>query len=273
MRSALLRGREHQVYGWTEIIGDGPVAAAISIGGARKTYGHTDPNEDAAGVGWGPGGAVLVVGDAHDGFEASEVLAEHLLTAPAPQWADDADLLDVAHWPRYALAALCDANADVLRERGARAGFASSTTLTLAVVQPEAGQLHYAAMGDSHLFVVGPSGAREVGGVVTRAQKSSFLGHAPFDVDGLGEIARVGSESLADAHCVVAVTDGLSERGIGVEDPVPSVLDAAQTARRAEPALRPMVLARAISEIALAAQREQKAGDNVGIAACWIPER
>jgi hypothetical protein len=272
MRSALLRGREHHTYGWTDLIADGPVATAISIGGAPKTYGHTDPNEDAAGAGWGPSGAVLAVADAHDGFEAAEVLVEHLLTAPAPQWADDADLLDGDHWQRYALAALCDGNAEVLRERSSRAGFASSATLTLAVVQPASNRLLFAAMGDSLLFAVGADGAREIGPVETHAHKSTFLGQQTFSVEVLTRIARIGEVPLDDAFCVVAVTDGLSEHGIGVKDPADAVAEAALAARRAEIALRPSSFARGVSEVALAAQRDQQAGDNVAVAVWWRPD-
>ena len=267
MRSALLRGREHHTYGWTETVGEGPVAAALSIGGARKRYAHTDPNEDAAGIGWGSAGSVLVVADAHDGFEASEVLVEHLLGTPAPHWVDDPEALDAEHWQRHAVAALCDANAEVLQERTSHGGVESSSTLTLAVVRPDAGQLLHAAMGDSHLFVVDGDGAREIAPVV---HKSWFMGQQPVTPVELAPIVRIGLEPLADARCVVAVTDGISEQGIGLEDPAAAILEAARSAAASEPPLRAMALARAVAEAALDAQRKHEAGDNVGVAVCWL---
>ena len=68
------------------------------------------------------------------------------------------------------------------------------------------------------------------------------------------------------------MTDGLSEDGIGVKDPGAAVGAAALAAAQADAALRPSVLARAVSEAALAAQREQQAGDNVGVAVWWRPD-
>ena len=269
MRSAILRGREHHAYGWIEAVGEGPTAAALSIGGAPKPYAHTDPNEDAAGIGWGSCGSMIVVADAHDGFEASEVLIEHLLGTTAPHWVDGPEAPDADQWQRHAIAALCDANAEILRERTARAGFASTSTLTLAVARPDEGHLLHAAMGDSHLFLVGPAGAREIAPVV---HKSRFLGQEPVTSDALAPIVRVGLEPLGDAWAVVAVTDGLSERGIGVEDPAAAVHAAARKTALADPPLRALTLARAVAEAALDAQQKQDAGDNVGVAACWLAE-
>ncbi len=252
------------------MVGEGPVAAGISIGGARKTYGHTDPNEDAAGVGAGTAGSVLVVADAHDGFEASEVLVEHLVGTPAPHWVDAQDAPDAEHWQRHAVAALCDANDEIQRERTSGAGFASSSTVSLAVVRPDLDRLLYAAMGDSHLFLVGREAAREIGPVV---HASRFLGQEPFTAESLAPIARTGLEPLGDARCVVAVTDGISERNIGVEDPAAAVFEAAVAAALADPAMRAMALARGVCEAALAAQRSNRAGDNVAAAVCWLGDR
>ena len=60
MRSAILCGREHARLGAIDLIAEGPVAIAISLGGASKVYPHTDPNEDAAlfAVADGGGGGV-----------------------------------------------------------------------------------------------------------------------------------------------------------------------------------------------------------------------
>jgi hypothetical protein len=78
---------------------------------------------------------------------------------------------------------------------------------------------------------------------------------------------RSGREALGDARAVVLVTDGLSERGIGVSDPAAAVLAAADHAA-AEPhrARRPLEAARRLLELALAAQSRQRAGDNVAAA-------
>ena len=107
MRGALLRGREHHTQGWLEVVGDGAVAAAISLGGAPKRYAHADPNEDAAGIGTGASGHLILAADAHDGFEASEVLVGHLLENPGPHWCDEGLGTTPDAWSRHAIAALC----------------------------------------------------------------------------------------------------------------------------------------------------------------------
>ena len=267
MRSALLRGRDFQTYGQTDVVGEANAAAALSIGGARKRYAHTDPNEDAAGFGVGDHGCVLVVADAHDGFEASEVLVESLLANPAPNWTDDDDAPDDARWQRYALAALCDANDDVLRERSSRGGFESTSTLTMALIRPEADRIYHVAVGDSLLFAIEAGGtAREL---APSEHRPSFLGNTPLTAEQLAPATRIGSEVLGDVLGLVAVTDGLSERGIGVEVPADAVTAAVTLALAAEPPVRAMTMARAVSEAALAAQVGNKAGDNVGVAVYW----
>ena len=65
-------------------------------------------------------------------------------------------------------------------------------------------------------------------------------------------------------------TDGLSERGIGVSDPRAAAATAVAEAARVDAARRPLTAARRLAELALAAQREQRAGDNVATAVCWL---
>ena len=47
MRTATLIGRDHHVIGALAAVAEGPAAITLSRGGARKTYEHTEPNEDA----------------------------------------------------------------------------------------------------------------------------------------------------------------------------------------------------------------------------------
>jgi len=271
MRTALLRGRDHHTIGMVDVVGDAWAAAAISIGGAPKRYAHTDPNEDAAGYCVADAGTVLVVGDAHDGFEASEVLADHLLTHPAPQWCDAGLGIDAARWSRHVIAALCDANEDALRESRDRGGFESSSTLTLALVRPDLGRLAYASVGDSLLLVVDADGTREVGNASGGPGHDTFLGRRSIAPDVLARRVRTGVLTLEGVEGVVAATDGLSERGIGCEDPAAATARAADAARGATAPVRAMTFARAVAEEALAAQRTHGAGDNIGVAACWLP--
>jgi len=266
VRSALLRGREHLELGAVELVAEGRAAIALSRGGALKRYAHTDLNEDCAAFARGHHGLLLAVADGHSGFEASELVVEHLLANPAPQWTDDAESPDAQSWARHALATLCDANAEILAERsGASSG--SSTTLCLALLLPESGLLLHAAIGDSHIFLVQPTHSVDLAG---RSEPVSFLGDDEVSPQQLAARMTVGAESLADARAIVLVTDGLSERGIGVADPAAAVEAAACETAAADPELCPAILARKVCERALGAQRRQRAGDNIGIAVAWL---
>jgi serine/threonine protein phosphatase PrpC len=266
VRSALLRGREHLDFGAIDTIAEGDAAIALSPGGARKSYPHTDPNEDAAAFAIGAGGTLVAVADGHRGFEASEVLLEHLIAHPAPQWTLPGGV-DPAAWPRHALAALCDANAEVLRERVARAEGGSRTTLALALALPARGTLLYAAIGDSHLFRVGP------GGVVDLADAGDadahFLGHGEETTDGLAGKCRIDAVPLGDALAFVLATDGISEHHVGLADPAAAVREAVEKARSAAPDLRALEAARRLVEMALDAHRRNPSGDNIAVAVLW----
>lgn len=267
MRSALLRGREHHHLGSVDVVAEGPAAVAISIGGAPKSYAHTDPNEDAAAFALGPAGRLVAVADGHRGFEASEVILEHLLEHPAPHWTAPGGVTPDA-WSRHALAAVADANAAVLGEGALPGESHARTTLALAVVRPEEDALLFACIGDSLLFRVGAAGVEEL--APPAEAEGYFLGHGPESVDSLEKKCRVGSAPLADTVALVAVTDGLSERHVGVEDPPAAVAEALAAAAAARAPLRPGVLARALCERALAAHRRNPSGDNVAAAVLWL---
>ncbi len=79
VKSALLRGRDHTRLGAIEVVAEGVLAIALSVGGFRKSYRHTDPNEDAAAFACGEGGLVVAVADGHGGAVASEAALERLL--------------------------------------------------------------------------------------------------------------------------------------------------------------------------------------------------
>jgi serine/threonine protein phosphatase PrpC len=271
VRSALLRGREHLEIGAIDAVAEGPVAIAISMGGAKKAYAHTDPNEDAAFFSVGNAGILAAVADAHGGFEASEVVLEHLLSHPGPQWVE-AGGVTPASWSRHALAAVCDANAEIVQERLDTATGKSRTTLTMALVVPEADVLLYACFGDSHLFRVRPGGLVDLAEGETAMGLESFLGHGEETPESLAEKCRIGMETLEDTIAVVLASDGLSEYQIGVENPGAVVFESIETARKAVPELRPLEASRSIVEAALTAHRRNASGDNVCAAVVWLED-
>lgn len=267
MRSALLRGREHLEFGALDLVAEGAAAIAISQGGHAKRYAHTDPNEDCAAFALGSEGLLLAVADGHSGFEAAELLLDHLLQHPAPQWTGPFDVPGPEQWRRHALAALCDANAEILREQADLTARTSRTTLCLAVALPRRGLLLHASVGDSHLFRVDASGVVDLshgGGPGT------FLGQGSETPESLSRHCRLGMEPLSGVRALVLASDGLSEKGIGVEDPPRAVVEAVEAAASEPPHLRPSALARRVGERALEAQRRQKAGDNVAVAVAWL---
>ena len=147
-----------------------------------------------------------------------------------------------------------------------REGGRSRTTLTLALALPSAGDLFYAAIGDSHLFAAYADEARELARPRSEPGPSSATAAV---TETLAEHARLGAFPLAGVRALVLASDGLSEEGIGVEDPA-AAIHAARLAVANEPAaLRSLALARAICDAACAAQRAQHSGDNI---ACAVME-
>ena len=267
MKTAVLRGREHLDIGLVDVIGEGGTAIALSRGGAPKTYGYTDPNEDVTAFALGSEGTLLAVADGHSGFEASEVVIEHLLAHPAPHWTDGAEPVGAA-WSRHAVATLCDANEEVLRERSRGFNFDSATTLASALVRPADNHLLILGVGDSHVFAVETTGSVKelaAGG----ARPTWFLGATNENPERLARRCRIEAHSLDGLQAILCCTDGLSEEGIGVEDPIAAVTSAFAYAAQAPPALRPLHLARGICELSNAAHREGRSGDNIGVAVHW----
>jgi serine/threonine protein phosphatase PrpC len=271
VRSALLRGREHLEIGAIDAVAEGPAAIAISMGGAKKTYTHTDPNEDSVFFAVGTAGTLVAVADGHRGFEAAEVVLEHLLAHPGPQWVEPGGVTP-ASWGRHALAAICDANGEILRERVDTEMGKSRTTLSLALVLPESNVLLYACVGDSHLFQVSPAGVAELTEVETTMGPDFYLGHGEETPESLAEKCRIGMEHLEDTIAVVLASDGLSEYQIGVEKPEDVVQESVEASRKAALGLRPLEASRTIVEAALAAQRRNSSGDNVCAAVVWLEE-
>jgi serine/threonine protein phosphatase PrpC len=266
VRSALLRGREHALLDAVDAVAEANVAIALSRGGAEKRYPHSEPNEDAAGFALGAEGAFIAVADGHGGFEASEVTLEQLLAGAAAQWTEAPAGLDAEGFRRQALAALFDANRAVRRESGTRS---PRTTVSFGVLLRDPPRLLHAAVGDSHLFVAGAEGVREV---APAAERVGFLGNPLESAEALAPLARIGAEPVVGLRAVVLVTDGLSEEGVGVADPAAAVAEAVRRAERARSGSKALELVRGLAETALAEHRRRRSGDNLAVAVLWLSE-
>jgi serine/threonine protein phosphatase PrpC len=265
MRTAFLRGREHLLTGAVAAVSEGTAAVSLSRGGASKRYAHVDPNEDAAAFARGPLGVLLAVADGHGGCEAAEAAIEDLLARRAPRWTGSAEAL-AAGWEVEALSALFDAHQAILGRTTRAGGETSRTTVCLALARFPEDFLGFAAIGDSHLFHV----STEVVDLNPARGRAVYLGWAPETPETLAQKCVVGSEGLSGTRALVLATDGLSEPGIGVDDPEGAVADAVARAGEAARDLRPLALARGLVEEALAAQRRRGSGDNVGCAVLWL---
>ncbi|MCZ6783444.1 MAG: protein phosphatase 2C domain-containing protein [Proteobacteria bacterium] len=279
MRSGFLRGRDHLELGAVGAIAEGSAAIAISRGGARKTYSYVDPNEDGAVFAIGEGGILVAVADGHDGAWGSERALEHLLVDCAPTWtAAAAPFGSPDAWREIALDALLSANVAILADAAERKLPTGPTTLSLALLRPGDDLLLHACMGDSHVFrAVSGGGAvhiEDLGWGHRDKRQTFFLGYGQENRERLEGKSRVGCIRLAQTRAVVLVTDGLSEKGIGVTDPAAAVEAEVVGVGTGEtdPELRPLELCKAVVGVALDAQRANQAGDNAACAVVWVED-
>lgn len=266
MKVALLRGRDHAAIGAVGEAGEGPVALALSRGGAAKPYPHVDPNEDAAACVHGTHGLLVAVADGHWGVRGAELAIESLLAAAAEAWTEGRER-SPDEWYQEALGALAAANEAVLGAQGPEQR--SRTTLSVGLARPARNLLVAASLGDSHLFRVGARAAVDCAGA-PRGRRLLFVGQQRLTTSALEREARIEIATLDDCEALVAATDGLSEEGIGVADPARTVHEALSAARTRPADERAAAAARGVVEAALAAHRTHAAGDNVAAAVAWL---
>jgi len=159
----------------------------------------------------------------------------------------------------------------VLSEAAERGAPTAPTTLAFALWRRQEGVVHGASVGDSHVFFSAPDETRDLARDVPRKRKrGDFLGRGALTEADAAEIVVLESATAADLLAVVLATDGLSERGIGVEDPPAEVQRAREHAWAADDEIRPLAVAKAVTALALGAQRQQQAGDNIACAVALI---
>ncbi len=271
MREAALFGCDHTELGALAAVAEGPAAITICRGGAAKTYSYADPNEDAALFVVTEHAVLLAVADGHDGHQGARAAIETLRDTCARDWCGASGPANAIEWQRAAARAVAHANHAVLAEAGARGTPPAPTTLAFALWRRAAAQVHGASVGDSHVFFSGATETLDLERNVTRAEKRGrFLGRGAIeDADAAG-MTTCETTPAADVLALVLATDGLSERGIGVEDPPTEVHRAREHAWAADDEIRPLAIAKAVSAVALGAHRRQRAGDNIACAVALI---
>jgi serine/threonine protein phosphatase PrpC len=271
VKSALLLGRDHPVLGELAAVAEGPAAISLSRGGAQKTYDYVEPNEDATLFAVDEGGLFVAVADGHHGAGGSQAVLELLIEEYAPAWTGVSSLAPCAEtWRDVALGAMLACNHAVLAEAGAAKRPPAPTTLSFALVRPGEGLLAHAAIGDSHVFRVAVDEARDLGWAKGEQKRTYFLGYSAETAEGLVDKCVIGRTPLAGARAIVLVSDGLSERGIGVAEPDLAALRSVDAASGAAVELRALATAKNVSRTAMRAHREQNAGDNVCSAVIWL---
>jgi len=264
-RSALLCGREHTHLGEIGAVAEGPAAITLSRGGAAKRYRYTHPNEDASLFLLGGGGALIAVADGHWGSRGSELVLEHVRGRAESWTAPKAPAESESAWRDEALSLLQELNALLRDDASRRRIDPAPTTLSLALVRRDQAGLLYAGVGDSHLFAVQRDGVRGIS-----EPQRHFLGDRDLALEHVSEIAQVEYGSLAGIRAVVLATDGLTESGIGVDDPCAAVGAAVAEAESVRPSLRALATARALTKIGLEAHGKQRSGDNLACATLWL---
>lgn len=267
MRTALLRGREHTQLSAIATVAEDRAAIALSRGGAAKTYAYREANEDACAFALSDDALLVAVADGHWGSRGAVIVLERLLETHARRWTAATAAQLEERWTREAPEVALDLNASLLDESVAGVP-PGRTTLTLCVARPAEDLLLALAVGDSHFFRVEEGRAREI--VPVEEGRTGFLGDAGLDRESAGECVRAHTLRGADRGAVVLATDGLSEWGIGVENPPGTVAESVEAARRASPELRPLEAARGLAERVNEAHRRHGSGDNIATAVAWL---
>lgn len=270
LRSGSLIGRHHPDLGAIATIAEGACAIAISRGGANKVYDHVEPNEDSALFATGGGGSLLAVADGHHGSHGAQAAIEALARDTAPAACATASPTQAeAGWTDWLYHELQRTNAAVVRNAAERKLAAAPTTLCVVVIRPAEQEWSWAAIGDSHIFQFDSTGPHDCRwqGSPKRRERAHFMGVAEESWHRAN--TAIGWAPLGSIEAIVLVTDGLSERGIGLDDPASGVAAAAVGARAIEEPRRAQWLARDVAAQANAAHREHKSGDNVATAV-WI---
>ena len=270
MRSGLLLGSDHTQLGAVSALSEGRAGIALSRGGAPKTYRYQDPNEDACLFAYEGESWLVAVADGHWGAAGSAIALERIVEQHAPRWLAPPALAAASlegRWVDEAPEVLADLNHTLLAAGGE--DLVGRTTLALCVC-PEGGNLLVLAAGDSHVFALTQEGLQEHCALPSGG-RPFYLGDPALERRHLQAGARA-QVVYGSPGAVMLATDGLSEAGIGVDDPLSSTAESLRRAAEQEEDLGPLVAARSLAETALAAQQRNRSGDNVAIACLWWSE-
>lgn len=204
-----LLGRDAPDLQQVHVMQGARAAAAISRGGAPKSYGTATSNEDAVLFAEGPCGLLLAIADAHAGPQASEWVL-HWLTITSRQWMTHGASTET--WLMEAMDLFFAANGYLVQQNIEHSTH-SRTTLAIVFLDVIHGVVLAASAGDSHVYVVGTSQASAVAKGAGAGE--FFLGQAPASRLEVAEACAADVIRVSGERAVVLATDGLSTNGIG----------------------------------------------------------
>ena len=111
---------------------------------------------------------------------------------------------------------------------------------------------------------------REFGSGLCSRRRATFLGKRSEEPAELRANTVVECAPVSGIRAIVLATDGLSEQGIGVDDPAAAVNQALSAATTAPPDRRALDGCKGVIAAALKAQRQHRAGDNAASAVLWL---
>lgn len=264
MTIASLLGKNTTEQSLIHRAGCGASGAALCRGGAPKRYPFVDANEDALLIASDEARHVLAVADAHNGTLASHLAIDWIIA----RCSDLAAEKPIGDWTNEA-AAIFRAIDIGIRENNEQHGTQSQTTLILAVVDLTRRLLRFAAVGDSHLISLGPKRNRWHAGF--EGNGNVFLGDLRRDVSELWSKLQCGVEDLSDATAVILASDGISTPGIGFDDPLAAVAEAAGVQNWTSSDDRAATeCAERIARAACQAQHHHDSGDNISVIAALV---
>ena len=215
---------------------------------------------------------LVIAADGHHGELGSEAAVESILDQFAGTWTAGKSPVDgEAAWRQQGIDALIAGNRAILEIAGRNQLPPAPTTFVLALLRPSDDLLLHLSVGDSHLFAVDGDEAVDLGGRNPDLKFTPFLGYEEARAETIEQYSMIGVRSLSEVRAIVLATDGLSEPGIGLEDPSRAVFSAVARAElNSPPDRRAVDTCRSVVEVALRSHRSQKAGDNMGCSVVWL---
>lgn len=270
MRMVRLYGDDHSILGAVRTSRLTRVAAALSVGGARKQYGNSATNEDAILLCESDAASFLAIADGHNGAQGAHLALNWLADLCAERWAATAP--SPRDWPHVATEAMRSINSLICR-RNENQGSSCRTTLSMALLDTSGRDptLLVASIGDSHIFTVRSDFCRPV--AISPTAGSYFLGAAEDRCQPVAPNCAFDVIPTSGLLAVVLASDGLSSPGIGFRDPAAEILTVTTaTSQLRSEGVSPSSLAEAITVAACGAQCANQSGDNIAVAALAIAQ-